>query len=646
LVAGPGTGKSSVIEERIRWLLLEGVPADAIHAVSFTRASSRGLKERIVQSCKRGDTAGANEVRVTTLHALALRTLRRANLLAAYPVEPLVLDDWEQENLFDAEYGNWQDVGKKRCEEIRREHEAYWSTNDWNPANYARPEPPIAEGERQSFADFHLKRTHTYSCVLPGEMVRTCVDNMRAGVLDAVALLGLRHLVVDEFQDLNPMDLDFIKELASQGAQVFIAGDDDQSIYSFRFASPAGIQDFASWYPSCGQHTLEACFRCTPSILVAGQALLTGYAQPNRIPKALASLYIEAEPPLEGVVHRWHFPSAVGEARAIAKSCLDLVNAGIDPRSILVLLNNKLQQLPVIEDAFNEYELAFDSPRSSRFIDLEPGRYVLALARLICRKDDYVAHRLLLGLPRGVGVATCNALTEAVIANNLNYRSIFYETLPSGVFRGRAQSALNRARSVCAQVTDWTPEDSIQQRTAAIAQLLRESFSEEAANEWESLAAGLPEGMTFEELRDYLWADNEEQRALLLQGTMTRLGIPIPEAGLLPPRIRIMTMHGAKGLSAQVVFVPGLEQDLIPGPRRQPYPGLVLEAARLVYVSVTRARAACVISYARSRTVYGMPEYARAPSPFTTRLGGRFSPRTEGLTAPEVLEVARVVSQL
>jgi DNA helicase-2/ATP-dependent DNA helicase PcrA len=97
-------------------------------------------------------------------------------------------------------------------------------------------------------------------------------------------------------------------------------------------------------------------------------------------------------------------------------------------------------------------------------------------------------------------------------------------------------------------------------------------------------------------------------------------------------------MHGAKGLSARVVFVPGLEEEIFPGPYRQPYPGLILEAARLLYVSLSRARAACIVSLARSRVVHGQV-VNHAASRFTNALGGPFTQQTGGLTAPEVAAI-------
>ena len=106
-----------------------------------------------------------------------------------------------------------------------------------------------------------------------------------------------------------------------------------------------------------------------------------------------------------------------------------------------------------------------------------------------------------------------------------------------------------------------------------------------------------------------------------------------------------MTMHGAKGLSARIVFIPGLEEEIIPGPRRQPYPGLVLEAARLLYVSITRARAACILTYAQRRIVNGQFTNQHA-SRFTASLNGGFAQRQNGLTAGEVQAILQQIAIL
>ena len=638
VVAGPGTGKSRSIEERVRWLLSQGSPPANIHVVSFTRAASRDLAYRIQQYCIQNGQPGVAQVWVSTLHSLALRLLRAGGLLAAYPVGPYILDNWELENIIDAEFSQSPHRTRTRCSEIRRHYDAFWSTGQWGPPNYVPPTPPITNAERNSFAIFHLPRTQTYSCLLPGEVIRQCVNSITAGLLDPVGLLAIRQFVVDEYQDLNPCDIDFIDELIRRGVVTFVAGDDDQSIYAFRFASPPGIQSFLVRHPTAGNHTLSDCFRCSTDIVAAATSLITHFAMPGRIPKTLVSLHANANPTEAGVVHRWVFDRDFTEARALAESCRDLIAAGIQPREILILVSDKRQQVPLLSQQLEAASVNYESPRADSFLDEDAGRFVLGTMRVVCDPDDYVAHRVLLGTLPGIGPGTCDSVANQVLNAHLRYRDVFYVPLPAGLLRGLALSGVNRVRCICAELSQWRPNETLTQRNPALSSMVTRVFGVQAANDLNQLLAHLPGDMTLEEVRNYLWADNDEQQARILEKVYQRLNLPLAPAGFLPPKVRIMTMHGAKGLNATVVFVPSLEETILPGNFRRPYSGLVLEAARLLYVSITRARAACILSFARERIVYGRVR-RQPPSQFLSHTGGSFVHRTNSLSSNEVQRI-------
>jgi DNA helicase-2/ATP-dependent DNA helicase PcrA len=188
LVAGPGTGKSEAICARVRWLIANGVPPDAIAVVSFTRASAADLRVRVHQCAEDLGFEAIADVPVTTLHSLALRVLREAGQLDVFPTQPLILDDWEVENIFDEEFGHVCEHTVKRRKLIREQHEAFWSTANWAPPHYLPPNLPISAEERESFEGFYAPRTETYACVLPGQIIRLCVQQMEAGLLDASTL--------------------------------------------------------------------------------------------------------------------------------------------------------------------------------------------------------------------------------------------------------------------------------------------------------------------------------------------------------------------------------------------------------------------------------------------------------------------------
>jgi DNA helicase-2/ATP-dependent DNA helicase PcrA len=474
-----------------------------------------------------------------------------------------------------------------------------------------------------------------YSCIFPGEVIRRCLEQIAAGLLNPVNLLGIRQLIVDEYQDLNPCDIDFVDAVISGGVPTFVAGDDDQSIYSFRFAAPTGIQSFLTRHPEAASHTLSGCFRCGGDIVAAATQLITHFAMPNRIPKVLLSLHAAAVPPEPGIVHRWQFTGDFDEAHAIAQSCRGLTTAGVPPREILILVSNKRQQVPLLVQQLRAENVEVESPRAGGFLDEDPGRFILAVLRIVCDRDEYIAHRVVLGTLPGVGPGTCHTVAEQVLAGALGYRDAFYIPLPAGFLRGRALNALNRARAVCDQLLQWQQNETLGQREPDLLTLLTQIFGTATATRWAEFHAHLPPDMTLEELRNYLWADNDEQQARILERTYQRLNLPLPPGGFLPAKVRIMTMHGAKGLNATVVFVPGLEEGTLPGDFRRPFPGLVLEAARLLYVSITRARAVCILSCASQRLVYGRFRL-QVPSQFLAHTAGTFIARANGLDTAAV----------
>ena len=255
---------------------------------------------------------------------------------------------------------------------------------------------------------------------------------------------------------------------------------------------------------------------------------------------------------------------------------------------------------------------------------------------------NYVAHRSLFGLRQGVGLSTCNDLAQAVIANNRNYRDLFYSPVPDGLVAARAKSAIAHTADVCAELAGWDKDEALADRVDDICRLVDDIRAEEGASEdLRVLLEQLPAEITIEEAQLFLSASKDDNRVRVLTAMAARLEQPEPDTSFIPERVQVMTMHGAKGLSAKVVFIPGLEDASLPGEKRRAYPGLVLEAARMLFVSITRARVVCVLSHARTRFVNGT-NTSRTVSRFTSAVGKPFSRREDGITAELA---AKVVAQ-
>lgn len=646
MVAGPGTGKSRCIEERVNYLLQQGAQPSEVFVISFTRATARELKERIVRYCTQtGRGHLAQVVNVSTMHALALRILRSANLLQGFPVDPTILDEWEQDNIFDSEFVARAQLSNGRARQIRRAYDAHWQTLQ---ALQLYATPPITQTEQNAFTGFHTGTKLVYACLLPGEVVRVCVDQMRMGNINPAQMPGVRHLVVDEYQDLNECDQEFVRRIAGAGATLWVAGDDDQSIYAFRYAAPIGIQNFPTVFPGASSHTLEHCFRSTPNVVSASQSLMA--PSPNRLPKSLQSLYGASQPPVQGSFQVWRFAYGFEEARSIAQSCQALIASGMPPRDILILLCNTRAQLQLFIEQLQAAGIAFERPRGGWMLDSDMTRFVFSLLRILIDSNDYVAHRTLLGLHNGVGPGTCVGVAAKVVSANLNFRELFYSPYPNNIFSLREHRAIQQAAGIVQHVANWSATDTLQTRAADMEAFISAAFNaplrqagQQAVQGWRDLLAALPQGMNLEELHSYLWSDTEAGQLRVLDSVSSRLGLN-PTATQPDPthRIRILTMHGAKGLDGRVVFIPGLERGLIPNRQSLQAPGLFEEQRRLLYVSITRARAACILSLATTRT--GQQAFALvnsasvnlAPSPYLTDIGIPPQPRNGPLTAAEV----------
>jgi DNA helicase-2/ATP-dependent DNA helicase PcrA len=662
LIAGPGTGKSKTIEKRVALILATGVAPSTVHVISFTRATCRELRERISGYCRNLPCAqAATQIRVSTMHALAFRILRSAGVIGQlFPDEPTVLDKWEEGVIYDPEFSATAGCPPSRAEEIRLAHDAAWQT--LNPQEISQR--AVTPAEEHSFTSFHATRRHLYCCVLPGELIFRCVEAIRLGSITAQHMPAIAHLVVDEYQDLNACDQEFIHLLTTRaGATLFVAGDDDQSIYSFRHADPSGLVNFPMRYPGASTHILTDCFRCPPAVL--NPALRMIAVNPNRVAKPLVALNGQATPPVNGTLHVWSFPDPTQEAMAIASSCQALLAAGLPgaENDIVILISDRALQLPLLTQALTNLGLAYEPPPADRLTDVEGIRAVYTFLRIVRAQresaPDYVAMRTLLTLLSGVGTTTAKQVGDECINHNENFHRLFLAGGAPHWLSARPATAVQRVKAIVSALGGWDLQDTLQSRRADLDTLLQQHVFPTSAKvavrlaEWNDLAAGLPQGMFLSEFFEFLSADTEADQRSIREAVEARIN-PATTSGSpsATPRIRILTMHGAKGLSGKVVFIPGLNQGIMPSDKAMQATGLLIEARRLFYVSLTRAQAACIVSHAvrfvgaialRLRQQYAIN---LTRSNFLTEMGATSLSRTTGLGAAEAASIVADVRNL
>ena len=591
------------------------------------------------------------------MHSLALKLLGSANLLSGmFPAHPVILDRWQQENIFDQEFSQTANVTLGRAREVRAAYDAHWQT--LASLNLMGGGSPPTQSEQDTFTSYYPTAKNLYSCLLPGEVVRSCVDEIKQGSITTSHLPNMKHLIVDEYQDLNKCDQEFVDELSKFGSHVFVAGDDDQSVYSFRHAAPNGIVDYISAHPQAVSHNLQHCFRCTTSILSAAQTLINH--NPGRIAKTHVSMYNNATPTVEGDFQIWRCPTGAEEAKWIAESCKDLLAADIQPNQILVLLRSHRTQGQVIYDALNAASVQFEPARADSLLEEDMPRLVHSLLEIIKDPSNkYIHYRVVLGLLRGVGKGTCTGIAQRTVAGNLNFRDLFYSSPPPGAFTQRQKSAINRVASIISSVKGWSMNDTLSSRVSSIGAVGSDAFDKDsqtgkvALEDWNELVKSLPTKMTLDELYTYLDSDTEAGRYQVLDSVARRLGLTSgPQENKATNAVRVLTMHGSKGLEGQVVFIPGVEQGIIPSPQTIGTAGLVNEERRLLYTAITRAKASCILSLAATRM--GNQAYLLSGEGVTNQTRSQFLPeigtltvnRTSGLSASEIASILKDVSNL
>lgn len=570
LLAGPGTGKTSTLIARIARLITErGADPSQIIVLTFTRAAAAELRRRVAE--RLGE--GAHAPRISTLHSFALRQLLRNAAHADLPQPLRIEDDYEQRWIVVEEITA---LTGKRVRDVRRlfhELSSDWQrlTPEWRERF---PDP--------AFLGAWLEHREVYGYTLRSELVYQLKLAMDEHELDLEG--PPRFALIDEYQDLNACDLAVIRALVSRGCEVFVAGDDDQSIYGFRFANPDGIRRFPDEYDPCTLLELDLCQRCGRHIL--DYALHVARQDVRRIEKPLRTR--DDMPP--GTVHVLRFRNQYFEARGISRLCTWLVGQeGVPPGEILILLRNDRYRW--FSDPIRDTVQGAGVPVAIVSDPLAPlndgaGRALLSLMRLALNLEDHLAWRALL----------------AVRDNRLGDQG-FAQLYDLARRTGQRYAAVLQAVKADPQAIPRLGV-RIAEEIAAVEQTIEEIGTPEDGklDEWLEAVAGRVVGE--ETLRNDILALFRRVRRTIdadsLEGLLRALTVSVGDAEQERQEgaVSIMTMHQAKGLSARAVIVAAAEDEYIPG-RAQGEE--VDDERRLLYVSLTRARTHLFVTACQQR---------------------------------------------
>jgi superfamily I DNA/RNA helicase len=590
VLAGAGSGKTRVISARVAWHLAHGTRPARLAAVTFTNKAAREMKERIAQTVEEMPFIG-------TFHRLGLEVLRRHGRRVGLPARPTIVDRADQAGLL-----------REAMREVGLQPSA-WDLHDAREL--------LLEGRtaRATEGRVRFRRPHGLAPVA-ADMLRSYEARLRAlGSVDFddLILLPLRLLneepraaadmrervsvlLVDEFQDTNPAQLALIRALVGERGALTAVGDDDQSIYGFRGARVEHMLRFADDFDGARTLRLEENYRSVPVVLSLANRIIGGNAE--RLGKVLRPVLAEG-----GSVRLLGLADEESEAGHVAAEIGRAMDAGVDPGDVAVLYRTN-QQASQFEVALGAAGIPFQKVGGRTLLDTKEVRDAIAwLALMVDPDDDASFRRAVLSPPRGVGPATLMRLAERARRARCSLHTAAKHLratdpdLPAGAFSGLSvmREAVASARAAVKSLGTAGSFRALLDKIAFRAYLLRQCDTPAEGSRRYGHVLSLTRLLEGYLARDPVRGAQDFIDEVLL----TSPNDPVEEAPA--PKVTLMTLHGAKGLEFDVVFLTGVEEGLLPHERSLGDPGGLSEERRLLYVGVTRARRHLVLSYARRR---------------------------------------------
>jgi DNA helicase II / ATP-dependent DNA helicase PcrA len=616
VLAGAGSGKTSVLTKRIAYLCeAEGVWPHAVLAVTFTNKAAAEMRHRmesLLNQPHRGLWIG-------TFHGLANKLLRlhvrEAGLLEGFQI----LDADDQLRLLKRVIA---DMGLD-CERFVPK-QAVWLINAWKDEGL-RADAIQSGSHRHEPIWIDIYRSYEAACkrsnvVDFAELLLRCQELFLAHpALLAHYQNRFTHLLVDEFQDTNTLQYAWIRLLAGSSAQVFVVGDDDQSIYSWRGARVEHMQRFISDFAGAQTIRLEQNYRSTGTILAAANALIAN--NDGRLGKALWTDAGEGGP-----IQVFSAYDDQEEARYVVEKIQKTSDAGgasgaLKAHAILYRSN---AQSRLFEEALMQKGLPYRVYGGLRFFERAEIKDALSYLRLLENQEDDVAlERALATPPKGFGEKTLEALRSRAKSGGLSLFAAIVEALGNQAIGGKAKTGahalielLEHCRRNAREQDLGDLIDTVLIKSGLNSHYQREDRAEEGRAD--NLAELVSTARRFNPPLPDLAPGEEAPVQTPLQQFLAYAALEAGEhqSKAWEDSVQLMTLHSAKGLEFPFVYLVGVEEGLFPTQRASEAGDVALEEERrLAYVGITRAREVLSISHAESRRRHGQYELQK-PSRF------------------------------
>ena len=605
VLAGPGSGKTRVLAYRIAYLVgVAGVRPYHILAVTFTNKAAREMEARLRRLL--GDEA--EDLWLGTFHAVCARILRREAGSLPFNSNFAIMDRDDQETLM-----------RRTVRELELNDKLYKPSSMINAISTAKDNLILpTEYPVKNYRDEVVSRVYRRYQQLLEDNNSLDFDDL---ILWTVRLLGdnaearerygqrFEHVLVDEFQDTNTTQYELLKLLAGVHRNLFVVGDEDQSIYRWRGADYRNVMRFEEDFPENHKILLEQNYRSTQTVLDAAQAVIDRNA--HRTPKHLFSDRGKGNPISLHVA-----PDDYAEAAYVADTIAQLLSAGSAKGGDFAVMYRTNAQSRLLEEAFLRAGIPYRLVGAQRFYGRREVKDLVAYLRLVENPNDEISLlRAITNPPRGIGDKTLVALQLA------------------------ARQTEKRPGEVLLDLGQHSTDSVYWERFRGHSAVLLADFGA-LLGSWIQAAQALPLPALFDRIVDDIgyhdvvddgteegqerWANVTELRRLTYEYQERGLGAFLEAIALasdqdtIPEQLEaptLLTLHAAKGLEFPYVFITGLDEGLLPHSRALDDPEEMAEERRLFYVGVTRAKDRLYLVRAKTRSTYG-PREVTAPSRF------------------------------
>ena len=605
ILAGAGSGKTRVLTHRVAWLVeVLNVSPHAILAVTFTNKAAAEMRGRIETML--GFSVGG--MWIGTFHGLSHRLLRSHWKDAGLPQNFQILDSEDQYRVVKRILKNLE-----LDEAYWPPRQAQWFINGHKEAG-RRPAQIGAGNDPHSGTWLKVYREYEDTCKRAGlvdfaELLLRAFELMRDNApLRAHYQARFRHVLVDEFQDTNAIQFAWLKLFEGPQRNLFVVGDDDQSIYGWRGALVENILKFEKDHPGTQVIRLEQNYRSTGNILKAANAVIAHNS--DRLGK---ELWTEGEDGKHITLYAAF--TDLDEARYVIDRIRDWQDAGHKRAAVAILYRSNAQSR-VFEEGLVQAGIPYRVYGGLRFFERAEIKDALAYLRLVASRHDDPSFERVCNVPtRGVGERTVDTVRTHARAKNLSLWEAAQALLADKALAARAANALQGFLGLIERLASETAALTLGEQAehvihaSGLLDFHRNDKSEKSETRVENLEELANAARNFEP------DPNDELDPLSAFLAHAALEAGEAEAEAWEDCVQLMSLHSAKGLEFPLVFLTGMEEGLFPHQRSLQEEGRLEEERRLCYVGMTRAMQELVVTYAEVRRLYGSEHYTQ-PSRF------------------------------